>query len=388
MKNIITILSFLFLTATALHAEQVILSYTPVSELQAVKEDLAKFTQPSDSVLPDEKKLHTPEIEESQSVDSEESSLNSFGQEETKVIDAILWGVSTNEKVNYFLNHFKTKVRANFKIWLSRSSQYLPAINKIFEEYGIAEELVFLPLIESGFSPHATSRAQAAGIWQFMKGTAKRYGLRVDKFIDERRDPEKSAKAAAMYLRDLYGMFGSWDLALAAYNAGEGKISRIINKTGSNDFWDVMSHKKVKRETKEYVPRFVAATLIAKEPEEYGFDDISYQTELEVEEILLPAKTTLKSIAAVVDVEEDIIKHLNPAIKNGFLPPDQDYLVRIPMDKKDILTQNLELLKKADQKTIKKVLAKKEKRYAKKRKGGKSHKKVADVKRISSDRKS
>ncbi|MCX7990680.1 MAG: transglycosylase SLT domain-containing protein [Proteobacteria bacterium] len=299
------------------------------------------------------------------------------------IVESIFWGVNSNPKVNHFVNYYREKARERFGIWLSRAGKYLPIISKIFEENGLAEELVFLPLIESGFSPYATSRAQAVGIWQFMKGTAKNYGLRVDKFIDERRDPEKSTIAAASYLKDLYERFGSWDFALAAYNAGEGKISRIQSSTGYKSFWDVISHRKVKRETREYVPRFVAATLIAKNPEEFGFENIQKDPVLEdTEKIMLPAKTTLKSIAEAIEVDEQTIKDLNPAIKNGFLPPDGPYLVRIPKDKTDLLLSKIDELKRADEKSIRKAFLKKEPRgrsYTKKSK--RPAKKIADAKR-------
>jgi len=298
-------------------------------------------------------------------------------------LSTILWGTPKNDKVETFINYFKTKIRDRFSVWLSRSSKYLPIINKIFEEHGIANELVFLPLIESGFSPYATSRAQAVGIWQFIKGTAIRYGLRVDNFVDERKDPVKSTEAAAKYLKDLYEMFGSWDLALAAYNAGEGKISKIINLKGTNNFWDVIAHKKVKRETKEYVPRFVAATLIAKEPELYGFEDINYHPTLDFEEVVLPPKTTLSSVADIIGVDEELLREYNPAIKYGILPPDTPYVVRVPKGTSQILIENMAMLKQADEKIIKKILAKKEKKHKKyvRKQKKREFRKVANVKR-------
>ncbi len=298
------------------------------------------------------------------------------------VVEAIFWGINSNPKVNHFLNYYRDKAKERFNIWLSRAGKYLPLINKIFEENGLAGELVFLPLIESGFSPYATSRAQAVGIWQFMKGTAKKYGLRVDKFVDERRDPEMSTIAAANYLKDLYDMFGTWDFALAAYNAGEGKIMRIKNSTGYKSFWDVISHKKIKRETKEYVPRFVAATIIAKNPEDFGFGNIEYNATIEgTEKVLLPPGITLKSVAEAISADEELIRELNPAIKNGFLPPDTSYYVRVPRDKVDDLLAKIDELKKADEKSIKRVMGKKEpsfKRHSKK--GRKPNKKIADAK--------
>ncbi len=332
------------------------------------------------------------------SIQSENSNLvlerGSFNEENKEVENAdendknyylstILWGTPKNDKVETFINYFKTKIRDRFSAWLSRSSKYLPIINKIFEEHGIANELVFLPLIESGFSPYATSRAQAVGIWQFIKGTAIRYGLRVDNFVDERKDPVKSTEAAAKYLKDLYEMFGSWDLALAAYNAGEGKISKIINSKGTNDFWDVISHKKVKRETKEYVPRFVAATLIAKEPELYGFENVNYLPTLDFEEVILPPKTTLSSVADIIGVDEELLREYNPAIKHGILPPDTSYIVRLPKGTSQILIENMAMLKQADERTIKKILAKKEKKHKKyvKKQKKREFRKVANVKR-------
>ncbi len=305
-----------------------------------------------------------------------------------QILPSIMWGVPSNEKVNYFLNYFKTRVRERFKIWLSRSSKYLPIFSRIFQEHGIAEELIFLPLIESGFSPYATSRAQAVGIWQFMRGTAIKYGLRVDKFVDERKDPEKSAKAAALYLKDLYNMFGSWDFALAAYNAGEGKIMRTMSSVGSKDFWDVIAHRKIKKETKEYVPRFVAATLIAKEPEQYGFEDIVYETGIEYEEVMLPPKTTLKSVAKLAEIDEALVKNLNPSIKHGFLPPDTYYPVKVPKGKKEILLSNINKLQYVDSKTLKKIMAMKDRRSYSKKYKAKKHKKVANAKRIGSLRRS
>ena len=332
------------------------------------------------AVAPEQQGIEYSKTDLLQKLDDDIKSVNITNEG----IIAILWGTPKNEKVDTFINYFKTKLKDRFAVWLSRSSRYLPIISKVFEEYGLAKELVFLPLIESGFSPYATSRAQAVGIWQFIKGTAIRYGLRVDNFIDERRDPEKSTVAAAKYLKDLYEMFGSWDLALAAYNAGEGKIMRIINSKGTSDFWEVITHKKVKRETKEYVPRFVAATFIAKEPEEHGFDGIEYLHPLEYEEVLLPPKTTLASVAKVINVNEDTLREYNPAIKYGVLPPDTPYNVRIPKDKVNLLLENIDSLEQADFKTLKKIMAKnkKNKKYTRKTKKT-VIKKVAHVKRIS-----
>jgi len=366
MKKLILLL-ICFVIPSFIHAQE-------IKEEVHKEKNLVYSVQSENSNLLLEKKILNEENKEAEN--TEKSNKNYY-------LNTILWGTPKNDKVETFINYFKTKIRDKFSAWLSRSSKYLPIINKIFEEHGIANELVFLPLIESGFSPYATSRAQAVGIWQFIKGTAIRYGLRVDNFVDERKDPVKSTEAAAKYLKDLYEMFGSWDLALAAYNAGEGKISKIINLKGTNNFWDVIEHKKVKRETKEYVPRFVAATLIAKEPALYGFEDINYLPILDYEEVVLPPKTTLSSVAEIIGVDEELLREYNPAIKHGILPPDTSYVVRVPKGTSEILIENKARLKQADEKTIKKILAKKEKRrkkYVRKEKK-REFRKVANVKR-------
>ncbi|MCI0469517.1 MAG: lytic transglycosylase domain-containing protein, partial [Nitrospirae bacterium] len=150
------------------------------------------------------------------------------------------------------LYHFKDRMKERFSEWLERSARYLDIMKEILKEKGMPDELVFLPIIESGFNPHAYSRARAVGPWQFMAATGKKYGLKIDWWRDERKDPVKSTYAAANYLKDLYGMFDSWKLALAAYNAGEGRISKAMRRSGADDYWDLLSTKQIRKETKEY----------------------------------------------------------------------------------------------------------------------------------------
>src|SRR5881628_316189 len=145
-------------------------------------------------------------------------------------------------------------------------------IREVLRARGLPEDLAFTAMIESGFKPDAVSRVGAKGMWQFMAGTARRYGLRVDRWVDERLDPERSTVAAAAYLRDLYNLFGSWPLAQAAYNAGEVKVARAISKTGSRDFWTLAQSRYLRRETKEFVPQIHAVTMIGREPDRYGFE--------------------------------------------------------------------------------------------------------------------
>ena len=169
-----------------------------------------------------------------------------------------------DDKVAGHIRYFQIAVRDRFEQWLIRLGHYKPLVEDIFSEFNLPNDLIFLSLVESGFNPYAYSRARATGPWQFMKGTALLYGLRVDRYVDERRNPIKSTVAAARYLRDLYDLFGTWTLAMAAYNAGEGKVMRALQKARAEDYWQISQTKHIRRETKEYVPGFMAATIIAK----------------------------------------------------------------------------------------------------------------------------
>ncbi|MFA9561436.1 MAG: lytic transglycosylase domain-containing protein, partial [Nitrospirota bacterium] len=176
-----------------------------------------------------------------------------------------------NDAVAKNLRYFQQGITDRFQSYLDRFHHYKEIVEPIFQEFGLPTDLMYLSLVESGFNPRAFSRARASGPWQFMKATGRMYKLNVNWYVDERRDPIKSTVAAAHHLRDLYDRFGSWPLALAAYNAGSGKVSRAIRKTGSRDFWKIRRTWYIRRETKDYVPRFIAATLIAKNPTAYGF---------------------------------------------------------------------------------------------------------------------
>ena len=237
---------------------------------------------------------------------------------------------------------FSENIREKFSVWLSRSGQYLELMKKILKEKNVPEEIVFLPLIESGFNPYAYSPARAAGYWQFIASTAKKYGLSITWWKDERRDPVKSTVAAANYLNDLYQMFGSWNLAMAAYNAGEGKILRAINRTKTDDYWSLLGTNQIKNETKEYVPKFIAASLIANSPETYGFDNLEYHPPLNYETVTLTSPVDLEVAADCAGTSIDVIKELNPELKRWCTPPDaREYSLRIPEGKKDIFLDNL-----------------------------------------------
>lgn len=248
-----------------------------------------------------------------------------------------------NKVVEGYLNFYSKKYREKFIEQLQRSGQYLEIMAKIFRLRNLPEELVFLPLIESGFNMHAYSPKKAAGPWQFIPGTATRYGLEINWWVDERRDPVKSTIAAAEYLSDLYGMFGTWNLALAAYNAGEGKILKAIRKTNSDDFWTLSNTKHIKRETKNYVPSYIAATAIALDPESFGLENIAYRTPLEYDEVVIDSPITLAVVAKFTDTDIEEIKELNPELRRWCTPPNIPYYtLRIPAGTKDIFLSNLE----------------------------------------------
>jgi membrane-bound lytic murein transglycosylase D len=237
-----------------------------------------------------------------------------------------------NSKVEYFTRYFQNSARGSFAKWLSRSERYIPMMRSVLKKEGLPEDLVYLAMIESGFSPHAFSVASAVGPWQFMSATGKRYSLRIDSWIDERRDPLKSTVAAALYLKELYAMFNKdWYLAAAGYNAGENKILRAINMYNSRDFWELSKGEYLKRETKDYVPKLLAAAIIAKEPAKYGFADVAYLPAIEFDVVKIPSRTDLGVVAKACGVSILNIRELNPELRRPCTPPDYPgYELKIP----------------------------------------------------------
>ncbi len=249
-----------------------------------------------------------------------------------------------NASVESHLDYFNTKIRDRFQLWLNRSGRYVPLMTQIFRENGLPEDLVFVSLIESGFNPYAYSRSHAAGAWQFMKGTGRKYGLRIDSYIDERRDVVKSTRAAAAYLKDLYAMFNSWPLALASYNGGEGRVGRAMKRTNAEDFWDLRTTRHLHPETQNYVPKFMAATIIAKNPEKYGFAP-EYEKPLVYDEVVITRPTDLRVIAKVASVTYGELKHLNPELRQGVTPlGDKDYRLKLPVGTRAVFEQNFSKL--------------------------------------------
>jgi peptidoglycan lytic transglycosylase D len=229
--------------------------------------------------------------------------------------------VQLNEHVRFFLDRFQTGYRrAITEGRLVRSGRYLPMILDIFKEKGLPEELVFTAMIESGFNPVAVSHAGAKGLWQFMAPTARLYGLRVDRWMDERLDPEKSTVAAANYLRDLYAVFGSWDLAQAAYNAGEVRVQQAIQGSGTRDFW------VLHRRSPHLLPE---TTLIGRQPEQYGFTVVPEEP-VRYEVMTVPKGSRLIRLAGLSGVALADLEQLNPELWQKQTPPDAPYELKIP----------------------------------------------------------
>ena len=259
-----------------------------------------------------------------------------------------------NHSVDRQIFLFQTALREQIAKGLSRVSRYFMMIHEILEELNLPKDLVFLPLIESNFSTHAVSRAKATGPWQFIKGTARRYGLRMDQWVDERRDPVKSTRAAAAYLKDLHKMFDSWLFSLASYNAGENRIGRAIIKTRSADFWELRASGEIPRETQNYVPKFMAATIIAKNPEMYGFSSINYELPLRYDEIKIAKQTPLHLIAKATGISIEEIKMLNPELLKETTPPHYpDYLLKLPPGNKKVFRENIAKIKTSQQHRVK-----------------------------------
>jgi membrane-bound lytic murein transglycosylase D len=242
-----------------------------------------------------------------------------------------------NDKVQKWLRYFTRDARSNFQDWIARSGKYRPLTLRILREEGMPLELTNLAMIESGFNPNAYSRAHAVGIWQFIKSTGKLYGLKVDSYVDERRDPVRSCRAAARHLRDLYNLFNDWPLAMAAYNAGAGNVDKAIKRSRTTDYWRL----SLKRETRDYVPMFMASAIIMSDPGRYGFA-CEYEEPLDYDEVELEGRTTLKAVARACQVEPGVVAELNPHLIKQCVPDvASTYTVRIPKGRAEVCLAEL-----------------------------------------------
>lgn len=262
----------------------------------------------------------------------------------TSRVDLPPYPVEVNGAVEHFLQRYQASPRREVMgRWLGRSSRYLDMIRQVFRKKGLPEDLAFTAMIESGFNPLAVSRAGAKGLWQFMEQTARRYGLKVDRWVDERLDPEKSTEAAADYLKDLFAQFGHWFLAQAAYNAGEVKVARAVERTRSNDFWTIARGRWLRQETKQFVPQIQAAALIAREPERYGFQ-VTPEEPLAYEVVMVPFSVELKQLEAMAGLPSRALSDLNPELRRGVTPPGGVYGLKVPSGAASSIAEALDRL--------------------------------------------
>jgi membrane-bound lytic murein transglycosylase D len=248
--------------------------------------------------------------------------------------------VELNDAVLSCIGLYEGRLRDWFQEALSRGQKYLPGIRRVFAEEGIPQDLAYVALVESAFKTSAYSRAKAKGVFQFVSATGKRYGLAVDWWVDERSDPEKATRAAARYLKDLYGLFGDWNLALAGYNAGEGKVLRGMARYRKQDYWDLRKTRALRPETKNYVPLIHAAIVVAKSPQRYGFV-ITQDTLPEWEEVAVKGAYDLRVVAECVGEPVETLRGLNPELRRLATPADRSYDLRVPPGRGETLRQCL-----------------------------------------------
>ncbi|MFB1484696.1 LysM peptidoglycan-binding domain-containing protein [Corallococcus sp. RDP092CA] len=256
-----------------------------------------------------------------------------------------------------YIQFFQGPGRKWFRKWMARSTRYLPVMQPILEAKGLPRDTVYLAMIESGFSANAYSWAHAAGPWQFISSTGKQYGLKQDFWVDERRDPIKATQAAAAYLKDLYGELGHWYLAWAGYNTGSYRVRKMVERYGTNDFWVLAEERGLAKETKHYVPKLIAAALVAKNPTAFGFseEEFQYESTLEYDEVKLTDATDLDVVARAAGVSVADVQELNPELRRWCTPPataSKPYVLKLPRGTTTRFAENLAKLSPADRLTF------------------------------------
>jgi membrane-bound lytic murein transglycosylase D len=315
------------------------------SSLQKITEGALK--QEIDSVLEplSREDIPLPSPAESISLENDNSISNpALGKNRPEI--AYDFPVIINSHVEFFLDKFQNSQHKTFRIWLERSGRYVPMIQEELRKAGMPLDLAYLPMIESGYRLTAYSKARAVGPWQFMRATGRSYELDIDNYVDERRDPVKSTKAAINFLADLHAEFNSWQLAVAAYNAGSGRVRQAIRQKGSNDFWQLIKGTTLRKETKYYVPKLIAAIIIAKDPESYGFYNIEYDEPLTFETLDVPRWIAMQAVALAGDTPLEDIRNLNRHLRREITPPGKgSYSIRVPAEKKELIAKNLPRVK-------------------------------------------
>src|SRR3954469_20808152 len=258
-----------------------------------------------------------------------DQNLKAKATEEIKVTHSDL-PLKMTDQVAGYINYFSTRGRPTLEHGLTQSGRYRELIENILKEEGVPQDLIYLAQAESGFHPYAVSRVGARGIWQFMGSRAKGYGLERNWWIDERQDPEKSTRAAARHLKDLYNQFGDWYLAMAAYNSGPGTVQSAVKRTGYADFWELYRRNVLPKETRNYVPIILAVTIMAKNPEQYGLDHIDAAKPVAADVIKINYPVDLRLVAECVDASASDLQALNPSLLRLTTPKDREFELHLP----------------------------------------------------------
>jgi membrane-bound lytic murein transglycosylase D len=263
-------------------------------------------------------------------LDKKESNVSAedVAKLETEIKNSLDFEFRPHPLVQGFINYYQGRGRGTMESGLRRSGQYMAMARKIFREEGVPEDIVWLGQVESAWRPTARSWAAASGLWQFIPGTGARFGLRQTAYVDERNSFEKATRASARYLKWLHNRFGNWELAMGAYNTGEGNVDRAISRAGQRDFWAIYPY--IAQETRNYVPNILAVILIAKNPEKYGFRNVQRMSPLAYDTVSVPSATNLSLVASLTDTSVDYIRSLNPELRRDMTPPGEAFLLRVP----------------------------------------------------------
>lgn len=337
----------LLLMTTVLFAVSCASSSTPPAPVAAPPAAVA--AQPSEQVANLDPAAFRKELEAAYEHVVSRSTVTAVAPADAPVVDleaAVSIPIPQHRTIDSAVRLFSVDMKNSIQTSLLRSGRYRELIDKTLEEHELPKGLAYLPVIESAYMPTLTSSAGAYGIWQFMPDTAREYGLRVDWWVDERADPERSTRAAAKYLKDLHRMFDDWSLALAAYNCGPGRVRRKLKETGATTFWELLEQSALPKETRGYVPTFYATLLIASDPASYGFR-LGEPESLESKRVEVRGPVSLDYIAEVTGVTEDLLKELNPALRRGVVPPGRA-AVRVPAKAAETLAARADSLREED----------------------------------------